>query len=138
MRLQLCHLAWLAHVNLVLGARYADNRRPAIKDTPQVAANFPDVEDVELFSPAFIDHSSVPEGFTDNQVGPTSQKLLGTSHKCDITIRVETTMLTRNRIIPTQFGQEESMVPLPNPRFHLRRRPFPALRIPDKRQGSGK
>lgn len=77
MQFQLRHLSWFIYVGLSLGSRYADNRRPAQKDSPQVAANFPDVEDVELLSPAFLDESSIPEGFADNQDGPTSQIILG-------------------------------------------------------------
>lgn len=77
MHIQLSHLSWLFHIGLVVGSRYADNRRPALKDSPQVAANFPDVENVELLSPAFLDEDSVPDGFVDNQAGPTSQIILG-------------------------------------------------------------
>ncbi|KAF4120923.1 Zinc carboxypeptidase [Geosmithia morbida] len=53
---------------------YADNQAPLNRDSPQVAANFPEVvEGIELLSPAFVSPKSVPEGFANGTSGPTSQ-----------------------------------------------------------------
>ena len=55
---------------------YANNQSPTVVDTPQVAANFPDV-DVELLSPAFINPGGVPATFANGTSGPTPQNTLG-------------------------------------------------------------
>lgn len=52
---------------------YADNQEPLNKDSPHVAANFPDLEGVELHSPAFLSPGAVPDGFANGTSGPTSQ-----------------------------------------------------------------
>ncbi|KAI9155575.1 LOW QUALITY PROTEIN: Carboxypeptidase 2 [Paramyrothecium foliicola] len=56
--------------------RYANNQVPTVKDTAVIAKNFPDVEGLELQSPAFTDPESVPEAFTNGTVGPTSQETM--------------------------------------------------------------
>lgn len=61
--------------------RYADNQVATVKDTAVIAKNFPDVEGVELQSPAFSDPDSVPEAFTNGTVGPTSQETMGMAIK---------------------------------------------------------
>lgn len=61
---------------LVVAQGYADNQLPTVKDEPQVAANFPEV-DIELFSPAFTQPETVPVGFENGTAGPTDQDTLG-------------------------------------------------------------
>jgi hypothetical protein len=80
MRLRSVGLVCVAYAQVLWAARYADNRRPAIKDSPQVAANFPDVKDIKLLAPAFLDPDTVPAGFAENQEGPTDQDTLGMWH----------------------------------------------------------
>jgi hypothetical protein len=58
---------------------YADNQAPLQKDEDHIAANFPDVEGVELLSPAFANPDSVPSGFTNGTDGPTDIDTLGKS-----------------------------------------------------------
>ncbi|KAK1978690.1 carboxypeptidase [Colletotrichum cereale] len=55
---------------------YASNRAKVIPDSEAVAANFPEVEDVELFSPAFANPESVPSGFANGTSGPTNEATL--------------------------------------------------------------
>ncbi|KEY67749.1 hypothetical protein S7711_04069 [Stachybotrys chartarum IBT 7711] len=50
---------------------YADNQDVLSQDGPLVAANFPDVEGIELHSPAFTNPETVPEGFANATSGPT-------------------------------------------------------------------
>lgn len=62
--------------------RYANNQVPLVKDSDVVAANFQDVEGVELHSPAFSKPDSVPDAFVNGTSGPTDQAAMG---KIDIT-----------------------------------------------------
>lgn len=65
MSLQTIALACL-HLSLPLvhaQSRYADFQAPLEKDSDIVSANFPDVEGVELLSPAFLSPEGIPEGF---------------------------------------------------------------------------
>ncbi|KAF1843204.1 Zn-dependent exopeptidase [Cucurbitaria berberidis CBS 394.84] len=64
------------YASLALSDRYASNQNPTVIDTPQVAANFPDVQDVKLLAPAFTDPGSVQPGFANGTSGPTSQSTL--------------------------------------------------------------
>src|SRR5687768_17486312 len=57
------------HAQLV----YADNQASVSKDSDDVAANFEDIEGVELRSPAFINKDDLPEGWSNGTSGPTSQ-----------------------------------------------------------------
>jgi hypothetical protein len=71
--------------SLVIGSvyaqsRYAANTVPLYDEPEAVAANFQD-PDVELYSPAFLDSSSVPDGFANGTSGPTSQARLEDSFK---------------------------------------------------------
>ncbi|KAH7311510.1 hypothetical protein B0I35DRAFT_377684 [Stachybotrys elegans] len=52
---------------------YADNQVALVQDSELVAANFPDVEGIELLSPAFINPESVPAGFDNGTSGPTDE-----------------------------------------------------------------
>ncbi|KAF4463225.1 Carboxypeptidase 2 [Fusarium albosuccineum] len=56
--------------------RYADNQVTLVKDKKDAARNFPDVEGVKLYSPAFTDSQSVPAGFENGTSGPTSDATL--------------------------------------------------------------
>ncbi|TQN66099.1 Carboxypeptidase 2, partial [Colletotrichum shisoi] len=55
---------------------YADNQSKVIRDSEAVAANFPEVEGVELFSPAFASPESVPSTFANGTSGPTDEATL--------------------------------------------------------------
>ncbi|KAF5009100.1 hypothetical protein FDECE_4652 [Fusarium decemcellulare] len=50
---------------------YADNQAPLEKDDEEIAALFPDLDDIKLYSPAFADPDSVPDGFANGTSGPT-------------------------------------------------------------------
>ena len=65
------------HARFAAGDSYARNQNPTVVDAPQVVANFPAIEGVELLSPAFINAGSVPRAFADGTSGPTSQYNLG-------------------------------------------------------------
>ncbi|EQB53217.1 carboxypeptidase [Colletotrichum gloeosporioides Cg-14] len=56
--------------------KYADNQVPVSKDSELVSKLFPDVEGVELLSPAFANEDGVPDGWTNGTSGPTSQATL--------------------------------------------------------------
>jgi hypothetical protein len=60
-----------------LGDRYASNQNAVVPDSPQVAANFPDIERVTLRSPAFINPGTIPSGWLNGTSGPTPQNVLG-------------------------------------------------------------
>lgn len=47
------------------------------EDNELVAANFGDVPDIELLSPAFLNPESVPEGFWNGTSGPTDDATMG-------------------------------------------------------------
>ncbi|KAK1593802.1 carboxypeptidase [Colletotrichum navitas] len=55
---------------------YASNQARIFPDSKAVAANFPEVEDVELFSPAFTNPEGVPSGFANGTSGPTDEVTL--------------------------------------------------------------
>ncbi|OHF02908.1 carboxypeptidase [Colletotrichum orchidophilum] len=55
---------------------YASNQVEVIRDSETVAANFPDVEEVELHSPAFANPESVSATFANGTGGPTDQATL--------------------------------------------------------------
>lgn len=57
--------------------KYADNQVSVTKDTPSVATNFPRLDDIKLYSPAFMDKDSVPAGFQNGTSGPTDQATMG-------------------------------------------------------------
>lgn len=56
---------------------YADNQAALLQDSEAVAANFPDVEGVTLYSPAFLNPESVPAGFENGTSGPTDEAEMG-------------------------------------------------------------
>lgn len=57
--------AVLISARSIVADSYAYNQNPTIIDTPQVAANFPAIEGVDLLSPAFVDPGGVPETFAN-------------------------------------------------------------------------
>ncbi|KAK0662780.1 Carboxypeptidase 2 [Lasiodiplodia hormozganensis] len=57
---------------------YADNQVPVVRDEDHVAANFPEVAGVELYSPSFANPDTVPSGFANGTSGPTSEGTLDT------------------------------------------------------------
>jgi hypothetical protein len=69
-------LGFWASLALAQG-HYADNQGVLIQDNEQAAANFPDVEGIELLSPAFLYPESVPAGFANGTSGPTDEATMG-------------------------------------------------------------
>jgi hypothetical protein len=65
------------HATTAIADQYASNIRPVIVDPPQVAANFPDINGIQLLSPAFINPENVPATFANGTSGPTPQINLG-------------------------------------------------------------
>ena len=69
---------------LLLGAagtlaqlQYGNNERVTIKDSAVVAEAFPEVEGIELLSPAFLRPDSTPPGWENGTEGPTSLAEMG-------------------------------------------------------------
>ncbi|KAJ0373650.1 hypothetical protein COL26b_008119 [Colletotrichum chrysophilum] len=76
MRYQETAALGLLHAGLATALTYASNQVEVIPDTEVVAANFPEVEGVELLSPAFANPDSVPSTFANGTSGPTDQATL--------------------------------------------------------------
>lgn len=76
MRYQETAALGLLHAGLATALTYASNQVEVIPDTEVVAANFPEVEGVELLSPAFANPDSVPGTFANGTSGPTDQATL--------------------------------------------------------------
>lgn len=57
--------------------RYAHNQVTVVKDSEEASENFPEVEGIELHSPAFTDPKSIPAGFENGTAGPTDDVTLG-------------------------------------------------------------
>ncbi|KAF6843261.1 Carboxypeptidase 2-like protein 2 [Colletotrichum musicola] len=69
----------LLHAGLASAqTKYADNQVPVVRDSELVSGLFPDVDGVELLSPAFADPDSVPAGWGNGTSGPTDQETLET------------------------------------------------------------
>ncbi|KAF3361230.1 hypothetical protein VdG1_00839 [Verticillium dahliae VDG1] len=74
MRLSASIAAGLAHAGLAAAQlAYADNQVTVLQDEDHVATNFPDVEGLELFSPAFVSPDTVPKAFANGTSGPTDE-----------------------------------------------------------------
>jgi hypothetical protein len=58
-------------------SQYGENQRGTIKDSDIVASAFPDVEGIELLSPAFLDPDSTPPGWANGTDGPTDDTEMG-------------------------------------------------------------
>ena len=59
--------------------QYGNNERGTTKDSEAVAAAFPEVEGIELLSPAFLRPESTPAGWENGTEGPTSLTEMGMS-----------------------------------------------------------
>lgn len=70
-------LSLAARAGIARAQAYADNQLSLQQDPPLVDALFPDVPDVDLYSPAFADPSSVPDAFAAGTSGPTDIEVLG-------------------------------------------------------------
>jgi hypothetical protein len=64
-------------IGMAAGDSYANNQNPVTIDSPEVAANFADIEGVKLLSPAFLNNETVPETWLNGTSGPTPQSTLG-------------------------------------------------------------
>ncbi|EXL52526.1 hypothetical protein FOCG_08318 [Fusarium oxysporum f. sp. radicis-lycopersici 26381] len=61
---------------LATAVRYNDNQVPLTKDGEEAAKNFPEVKQIDLQSPAFLDPKSIAAGFDNGTSGPTSDATL--------------------------------------------------------------
>jgi hypothetical protein len=61
---------------LATAVRYNDNQVALTKDGEEAAKNFPEVKQIDLQSPAFLDPKSIPAGFNNGTSGPTSDATL--------------------------------------------------------------
>lgn len=57
--------------------QYGNNERVTTKDNHAVAEAFPEVDGVELLSPAFLRPKSAPPGWENGTDGPTSLAEMG-------------------------------------------------------------
>lgn len=89
MLLQLVLAAGLTAVSAQL--TYGENQRGTIKDSDAVAQAFPEVEGIELLSPAFLRPESTPPGWSNGTDGPTDDAEMG---KYDLNTRNSLTMQT--------------------------------------------
>lgn len=62
--------------------QYGENQRRTTKDSDIVAQAFPDVEGIELLSPAFARPESTPEGWPSGTDGPTDDSEMGMCCLC--------------------------------------------------------
>ncbi|KAF6806372.1 Carboxypeptidase 2-like protein 3 [Colletotrichum sojae] len=74
-RLGLVGLSLLASAQ---AAKYGYNHVVVRRDTDAIAANFQDIEGVDLLSPAFLNPETIPAGFSDGTKGPTDDDVLDT------------------------------------------------------------
>ncbi|KAF6834468.1 Carboxypeptidase 2-like protein 3 [Colletotrichum plurivorum] len=72
-RLGLVGLSLLASAQ---AAKYGYNHVVIRRDTEAIAANFQDIEGVDLLSPAFLNPETIPSGFSDGTKGPTDDDVL--------------------------------------------------------------
>ena len=57
--------------------QYGNNERVTTKDSAAVAEAFPEVEGIDLLSPAFLRPESTPPGWENGTQGPTSLAEMG-------------------------------------------------------------
>ena len=57
--------------------QYGENQRGTRKDSDIVSKVFPDIEDVEILSPAFLRPESLPPGWSNGTDGPTDDSEMG-------------------------------------------------------------
>ncbi|KAH7123237.1 hypothetical protein B0J13DRAFT_679967 [Dactylonectria estremocensis] len=63
--------ATLLQTGLTAALGYADNQVSVVKDSDAASSHFPDLDDVEIYSPAFASPDSVPASFENGTSGPT-------------------------------------------------------------------
>lgn len=69
---------FLLGLPLVQGqATYGENYLSVSRDSETVSRAFPEVEGIELLSPAFTNPDTLPEGWRNGTEGPTSDTELG-------------------------------------------------------------
>ncbi|TDZ39301.1 Carboxypeptidase 2 [Colletotrichum trifolii] len=71
-------LLGLSLLGAVDAAKYGYNHVVVRQDTEITAPSFPDVEGVDLLSPAFLSPETIPAGFSDGTKGPTDDDVLDT------------------------------------------------------------
>ena len=77
MQLKQCFLFYAGYVGCVTGQLvYANNQVDVTKDDDKVAANFPSLPEIDLFSPAFTCPQTVPASFSNGTSGPTDESTL--------------------------------------------------------------
>ncbi|KAH8667714.1 hypothetical protein BGZ61DRAFT_498229 [Ilyonectria robusta] len=62
----------LLQAGLAVALRYADNQVKVVKDSDAASAHFKSLDEIELYSPAFVTPSSVPAQFENGVSGPTN------------------------------------------------------------------
>ena len=88
-------------------AQYGENQRGTVRDSDVVAQAFPDVEGIELLSPAFLRPNSTPPGWTNGTDGPTDDAEMGPcAHRLNVAL------LTRDRLLLSHSSQTERLVDL--------------------------
>lgn len=60
--------------------QYGNNERVTTKDSDAVSEAFPEVEGIELLSPAFLRPGSTPPGWGNGTEGPTSLAEMGKAY----------------------------------------------------------
>jgi hypothetical protein len=90
-------------------SQYGENQRGTIKDSDVVAAAFPDVEGVELLSPAFLNPESTPPGWANGTDGPTDDAEMGERqpHLKGLSV------FTSCRLLLPDTGKAKSLVDIP-------------------------
>jgi hypothetical protein len=60
-----------------VGDKYASNQNTVVVDSPQIAASLSDMEGVRFSSPAFLNPSTIPSGWSNGTSGLTLRGVLG-------------------------------------------------------------
>jgi hypothetical protein len=86
---------------LATAVRYNANQVPLTKDGEEAAKNFPEVKQIDLQSPAFLDPKSIAAGFDNGTSGPTSDATLSMfpTHLQDLSTNIRR-LLPRESCIP--------------------------------------
>jgi hypothetical protein len=79
MRTLIALAPFLCLASLASAATYGYNHVPLRKDSETVAGAFPDVDNIQLLSPAFLTPDVRLPGFSNGTQGPSSQDDLGKS-----------------------------------------------------------
>lgn len=67
----------LLQAGLAVALRYADNQVKVVKDSDAASAHFKSLDEIELYSPAFVTPGSVPAQFENGTSGPTNGATMG-------------------------------------------------------------